>query len=230
MSTFVCPGCGKVLKVIPLSGPGGGWQRGQAFPMGAAPPGSEFYRETPAGKVDTVESGVKVPLLQSAITGAVTGVVSVIPTVYYHWPWTIPLVLAVGTFGFTWWLLLQDTRRLLRRVETFIGADLDRGGHVGDPQFTVEVTDLSNGKKRMSYCHFPARREQVLSFAVAALNDQLTVYGGHKLSRRVFSKLRDEAVARGLISWVDPGAHTQGVGLTKVGQHVFERLLLEGIE
>ncbi len=69
-----------------------------------------------------------------------------------------------------------------------------------------------------------------MSFAVAALNDQLTIYGNHKLSRRVFSKLRDEAIARGLICWIDPGAHTQGVELSKVGQHVFERLLLEGIE
>ena len=117
----------------------------------------------------------------------------------------------------------MNTRGLLRTVERVTGKDL------GDKQvgFTVEITDLTDGKKQMSFCHFPARPEQVMSFAAAMINGQMTIYGNHKLSRRVFSVLRDESISRGLCAWANPDHHPQGFELTRAGEHVFERLLLE---
>ena len=229
MSTvYNCPACGVALRVEAMGSGAGNWQRGQAFALGDAPPGAELTRETPTGQADTVESGVKVPLLQAVITGAVAGVVSVIPTVYYDWAWTVPPAVTVGTFGLSWWLLLQDTRRLLRRIEVWTGKDLDGDGQVG---FSVEITEsLADGRKRMTFARFPAKPEQVKRFAMAALNDRLTVHGNHRLTRGVFERLRDEAVARGLCAWKNPEAHTRGVELTRAGEHVFKRLLNEELD
>jgi len=224
MSAFQCPNCGRSLKVIPLSEPGGGWERGRSFGMGAPPPGAEYSREVPAADLSGVEAGVKTPLAQAVITGLAVGAVTVILAVWKGWPWVTPIVAAVIAAALSWWLLLLNTRGLLKTVETVINRDLDGDGRIG---FTVEVTDLTDGKKQVRYCHFPARPDQVVAFAAAMLNGQTTIYGNHGLSRRVFSRLRDEAIARGLCTWVDPQAHTQGMELTRAGEHVFERLLLE---
>jgi len=223
MSTFSCPNCGRQLKVIPLSDPGGGWEPGRAFALGDAPPG-DYTREVPAADLSGVEAGVKTPLLQAGITGAVACLLATLGVVTWHWPKGTPVIAGIVAFCLAWWLLLIDTRRLLKTVERVVGRDLDGDGAIG---FTVEVTDLTDGKKQVRYCHFPARPDQVVAFAAAMLNGQTTIYGNHGLSRRVFSRLRDEAIARGLCTWVDPQSHTQGMVLSRAGEHVFERLLLE---
>ena len=221
MSTFPCPNCGRILKVIPLAGDGG-WERGRAFALGAPPPGSEYNREVPAADLSGVEAGVKTPLLQALLTGLAGGAVAVILAVWKGWPWVTPIVAAVIAAALSWWLLLLNTRGLLKTVETVINKDLDGDGAIG---FTVEVTDLTDGRKQIRYCRFPAKPEQVERFAMAALNGQLTVHGNHRLTRGVFESLRDEAVARGLCAWKNPEAHVRGVELTQVGKHVFKRLL-----
>ena len=222
MSTiFKCPRCGVALRVEAL---GQSWQRSQDFALGNAPAGTEYSRETPTADLSSIEAGVRTPLYQSLLTGAAVSAVTVILTAWNDWPWVTPIIAAVITAALTWWLLLIDSRRLLKTVEHIIGRDLNGDGQIG---FTVEITDLTEGKKQMRYCHFPARSDQVLSFATAMINGQTTIYGNHGLSRRVFSRLRDEAVTRGLCAWVDPDAHTQGIELTRAGEHVFERLLLE---
>ena len=228
MSTvFSCPACGTALRVDAMGNGqamAGGWDRGRAFAMGGPPPGAEYSKETPAANMGTLESGFKLPIAQSLLMALVALLLTSLGALRWHWHFTSPLIAAVIAFCLSAWLLTIDSRRLLRTVERIVGRDLDGDGQVG---FTVEITDLTEGKKQMSYCHFPARQEQVLSFAAAMINGQMTIYGNHKLSRRVFSVLRDESISRGLCAWVDPGAHTQGFELTRAGNHVFERLLLE---
>ena len=163
-------------------------------------------------------------MLQAVITATVAGLVVILGVVFKSWPVAAIPTTWVITFALAWWLLLLNTRGLLKTVERVIRKDLDGDGEIG---FTVEITDLSDGKKKMSFAHFPARPEQVLSFAAAMINGQMTIYGNHKLSRRVFSVLRDESISRGLCAWVNPDHHPQGFELTRAGNHVFERLLLE---
>ena len=224
-NTFRCT-CGQVWKMIPLSSGGGsgsgGWQAGQSFAMGGPPPGSEFSREVPAGNMGTVESAVKVPVLQSLLMALVALLLTGLGAIRWGWHWTSPVIAAVIAFCLAAWLLLVDSRRLLRTVETVIGKDLDGDGEVG---FTVEITDLTEDKKRVSYAHFPARPEQVERFATAALNGWLTVNSPHRLSRRRFTQLRDVALDRGLLAWRCEDARQQGVELTAVGRHVFKRLI-----
>lgn len=225
MSTFNCPKCGATLKVIPLAGGSASqsWERGQSFALGAPPPGAEYSREVPAADLSGVEAGVKTPLFQALLTGAAVGVVTVILAVWKHWAWVTPIVATVISAALAWWLLLLNTRGLLKTVERVIGKDLDGDGRVG---FTVEITDLTEGKKQMSYAHFPARQAEVERFATAAVNGWLTVNSPHRLSRRKFTQLRDVALDRGLLAWRCAEARQQGVELTRVGEHVFKRLIV----
>ena len=224
MSTVLtCPVCGAALRVDALGGSGaGGWQRGQDFALGAVPAGAEYSKETPVGKAG-IEADVYVPLLQAAICGVVAALLVTIYTVVKDKPWPTPIIAGVIVFAVSWWLLLLDHRKLLRKVETFVGKDLDGDGEVG---FSVEITEsLADGRKRMKFCEFPAKQRDVERFALAVLNGQLTVHGNHRLSRRTFEQLRDESLSRGLLAWVNPQARNQGVELTRVGEHVFESLL-----
>jgi len=193
--------------------------------MGDAPPGSEYSRETPAADLSTIESGVRVPLAQAAITGVVAFLLAGLAGLRYGWHWTSPVVFGVAGFCLAWWGLLVNTRRLLKTIESVVGKDLDGDGEIG---FTVELTEnLLDGKRRMRFVNFPATERQVLRFATAMTNGILTTYGNHGLSRRIFSVLRDESISRGLCAWTDPANHPQGFSVTKAGRHVFERLILE---
>ena len=223
MSTFSCPKCGVTLKVIPLSDGSGGWQRGQAFAMGAAPPGAEYSREIPKADLSGLEAGVKTPLLQAVITATVAGLVVILGVVFKSWPVAAIPTTWVITFALAWWLLLLNTRGLLKTVERVIGKDLDGDGQVG---FTVEITENLPERKRVQYAHFPARQAEVERFATAALNGWLTVNSPHRLSRRKFTQLRDVALDRGLLAWRCEDARQQGVELTAVGRHVFKRLVI----
>jgi len=193
--------------------------------MGDAPPGSEYSREVPAVDMSSVEAGARLPLIQAAITGAVALALAVIIGLARGWPPTHPPVVGVVVFALSWWVLLIQSRQLLSSRETVTGKDLDGDGEAG---FTVELTEnLLDGKRRMRFVNFPATERQVLRFATAMTNGILTTYGNHGLSRRIFSVLRDESISRGLCAWTDPANHPQGFAVTKAGQHVFERLILE---
>lgn len=221
MSGFDCPKCGTRLKVIPLANESGGWERGQAFALGAPPPGSEYSREVPAADLSGVEAGVKAPLFQALLTGAAVGAVTVILTIWKSWPWVTPIVAAVIAAALAWWLLLLNTRGLLKTVEQVIGRDLDGDGQIG---FSVEITDLTGGKKQMRLARFPGRPEHVRKFAQTAVDGAPTPEGA-AMSRRKFNAIRDEALRRGLVTWKDEEHHTQGLATTLVGKAVFRRLI-----
>ena len=229
MSTmFSCPSCGVALRVDAIgAGPSmaGGWERGRAFAAGAAPAGSEYSRETPTADMSGIEAGVKTPAMQAGITGVVGGVMAVVGVWLWGWPRIVPLAAGILIGGATWWLLLLSGRRLLSSVERITGRDLDGDGRVGDPEFTVEITEALPERKRVTFAHFPARRVDVERFATAALNGWLTVNSPHRLSRRKFTQLRDVALDRGLLTWRCEDARQQGVELTAVGRHVFKRLI-----
>ena len=225
MSNFKCPSCGRTLKVIPLSSGSGGasssWSLGQTFGLGAGvPEGTAYSKETPTANMSTIEAAVQAPLLQSVITALAGGVLSVVGLFVWDWHWSTPIVIVVATFGISWYLLLTGNRRLLQVVET-----VDRPEAQQPATFNVEITETLEGQRqRMVFAQFPAPERDVKRFAIAALNGYLTVHGRHRLSRGVFERLRDESLARGLVVWVNPHAHTRGVELTRVGSRVFKRL------
>lgn len=195
--------------------------------MGLDLPGSgkgfseEMVIEEPTGKSQTVEGDVKVPLFKAAIYSLVASLVTLTLALIWGWPsWNwpewVPILAGVGGFAFFWIILESDTRNLLRRQWT------------ATPQekvvetLRVEVHEPEKGQTK--YAHFNARPEQVRKFATDALNGKLTVHAS-RLSRRLFERLRDESVARGLLAWRNPEAHHLGIEMTSVGRHVFRRLI-----
>jgi len=234
---FDCPTCGQRLRVIGLGGGqhlGGGWEALAELdftPPGgrALPAGSEFVRETPLAQ-PTIEGSVLVPALQSLLCGCAAGVVAAFPTAAWGWPWWSPVAAAGGVFALAWTVILSDTRRLLRKVETWIGADLDRDGQIGErpapSPVTVTIEEQKAHGRRLTYAEFDAAPAEVRRFAESALGDRLTVHGVG-LSRHTFERLRGEALERGLVCWQDPNAHRLGLETTLVGERVFERLLEE---
>jgi len=173
--------------------------------------------------MDTIEAGFKLPVAQSLLMAFVALLLTSLGALRWGWHYTSPLIAAVIAFCLSAWLLTIDSRRLLRTVERVIGKDLDGDGEIG---FTVEITDLTQDKKRMTFANFPARQAEVERFATAAINGWLTVNSPHKLSRRKFTQLRDVSLDRGLLAWRCAEARQQGVELTAVGRHVFKRLVV----
>ena len=225
MSTvFSCPACGAGLRVDAMgagSGSGGGWERGREYAFGAGklPAGAaEYSRQTPTGRTDNIEGGLRLPLGQAAITGAVAvALACVVALLRGGWAWWEPVVIGVAVFGLAWFYLLIDSRQLLRTSET-VTAEPSAAA------FSVEITIPKDGGKKVVFAQFEARPEHVRRFAQAALDGRLTVYGGHGLSRGIYQRLRDESLRRGLLAWQNSDHHASGVELTRAGGHVFRLL------
>ena len=226
MSTiFNCPGCGIALLVDTVGQ--SNWTRSQEFAFGkAVPAGSEYSREVPAANVANIEGGVKLPLAQALLITMAVVMLTTLITVVKGWAWTIPVSAGIVAFALSLWLLVLDSRRLLRKVETLVGADLDGDGKVG---FAVEITDLTDGKRQMCIRDSPCRPEYVRRFAQAAIGGTPTPEGA-AMGRRKFNAIRDEALRRGLLAWKDRDHHAQGLETTLVGKAVFRRLLEETLD
>lgn len=221
-SQFTCPACGKQLKVIPLAGASpSSWKAGQTLSLGASvPEGTSYSRETPIVDMSGIEAGLKTPLAQSGITSLAAGALAVVGVVAWGWHWSTPVAVVVVVFGVSWYMLLTANRRLLRVVETIDPPEAQQPA-----TFNVEITETLEGQRqRMVFARFDAPERDVKRFAIAALNHRLTVHGGHGLSQGAFAKMRDECLGRGLLTWRNPHAHNQGVGLTRVGKRVFKHL------
>lgn len=124
--------------------------------------------ETPARSA-TKEADVVVPLMQALITGAfvgagvaIAGVGAVMAGVNLPWwaPFPAGLVTTLATAGIRWGGLLDDSRALLRKVESYVGHDLDGDGAVGAPETVALRVETTDGK-RMTYdtlAHLPELR------------------------------------------------------------------------
>lgn len=226
-TVFQCPHCKTSLRVESL-GPSqgkGAWQRSQDFALGAAPPGAEHSREVPVADLSGVEAGVKTPLFQALLTGAAVGAVTAIITIWKDLAWPTPIVAAVISAALAWWLLLIDSRRLLKTVERVIGRDLDGDGEIG---FTVELTEPlaePHQPPRMLFAHFKGVAPlHVVKFAQAAIDGRLTP-AGSGLSRTKFNRIRAVTRARGLVRWRNEEYHAQGLTVTRGGKTAFKLLI-----
>jgi len=186
--------------------------------MGAAPLGSEYSRETPQADLSGLEAGVKTPLAQAAITATVCGLLVILGCVFKSWPVAAIPTTWVIVFSLAWWVLLLNTRGLLKTVETVTGDP-------GAAAFSVEITLPPSEGKKMLFANFPGcRPEHLQRFARSAV-DGIPTPEGAALSRAKFNSIRDEGLRRGLIRWRDPEYHTLGLRTSSMGKVVFQRLL-----
>ena len=258
---FTCPCCGQQLTVtgqgrggLPGLSRGGmlryeqdvtmavGWP-GQTWP-GQTDPGPDWREtETPA-RQPTREGDVTVPALQAVISGAFVGALggglALGVTVAAHWPWYVPPVtgLAVGllTASERWFGLLDDTRRLLRRIETWGTPSPVHGGTPAreTPTLRVELADNPGGTpgqlsagERMAWFELPCTEGQARAVAKAVLA------GTRKLTRRDLAGVGglSDQKARELLTALEQAGMTRGRGhdpagaeLTPAGRAMFKQL------
>jgi len=228
MSTVMnCPSCGVALRVDAMgtgSGGSGAWQSGRSFALGGPPPGSEYSREIPKADLSTLEAGVKTPLAQAAITATVCGLLVILGVVFKSWPLAAIPTTWVIVFSLAWWVLLLNTRGLLKTVEKIVGKDLDGDGQIG---FSVELVEplADRATDKMLFCHFVGVQPvHVVKFAQAAIDNRLTP-DSSGLSRGKFGKVRTVCLARGLVTWRNDEYHAQGLDCSRGGRSAFQQII-----
>lgn len=202
----------------------------------------EHKRDTPdlTGLVKELKDtslALWIPILQ-ALARAFTGgllvwVVLLILGVSRHWAYGLVTFFAVLAW-FVWdgiWAWNGDLGRAIQLVETVIQADLDGDRRIGPPgpQIThIEVPHASGrGWVRSDLLASP---EQMRLLAEGVLNGRpLSEREWAAGPQRVFGqnqwgRLIEEMMKRGLIDWIDPDAHQQGVDLTESGERMMEYL------
>jgi hypothetical protein len=203
---------------------------------------NEIRFEKPT-RAPTREGDVIVPALQAVISGALTaagvGFVTTLLAIWQHWPW---YVVPVGAFagGLTmailqWTELLNDSRRLLREVETWIREDLDGDGHVGEPEddgVHLEVGREREDGKSAFFADLPISPVAFTTWARAAVNGMSLAQTSWTGSQGLFSRSEyDQLLAfltrAGVVAWCNPDAKAQGRELTRSGRAAL-RAWLEG--
>jgi hypothetical protein len=182
-----------------------------------------------------LEPDVLVPGAKALFTGVACGIVVGIASAVFGWPWYT----FVGGFGGGaaggWFVFVADSNKLLWRVERIIGRDLNDDGDVGEPKgsgrkapqepasriLRVEVAQ----ENQTRFLDVP--QDKAVKFARSVLagrsmseQEWKTYFGGIK----EFKEFRGKLLDGGLVRWVNPKAHSQGLELTRAGRAVFRRL------
>jgi len=195
----------------------------------------DFERSQPARRASR-ESDVLVPFLQAAITGAFTAIMLGIGAgVVVHWQawpwWYVAIVVAMTWLLMTsgvWLRLLNDSRELLWKVETWSNRDLDGDGTTGEPEEPAQVVRLEVKQEKAgshsSFFHdMPTEPAVFTTWAQAAVNGQSLAVGhwtgsGRPFSRSDYEALLDFLQGAGVVAWQNPDAPAQGRRVTKPGK------------
>lgn len=217
----------------------------------------EIIYETPH-RAPTREGDVIVPAMQAGISGALMGgvifVVSLGLSVWQKLPWWFApgwgVVVGVGAFAWEWFDLLNDSRSLLRKVETYVRQDLDGDGIIGPQPAPVEqrtvvdvepepasrevahgVTVSPTAQRRPTSLSLPVRPEQLRNIAIHVLPEQR----GENFSRRSLSEILSESeyedlqtsmIDLSLLRWRENKInHPSGPELTGRGRSVLRKAL-----
>lgn len=180
------------------------------------------------------------PLAQAALR-ALAVAVAVGAVVVVVRSYQSPLAWMLGAFGVTLgvgvWISLSAwdnyVARMLWAVERQMGADLDGDGAVGEPApiIRVEVVRPSSGgmgTRRID--ELPATAQQMGILARGLLGDRpFSEREWASGASRVFgqtqwARLTEAMLKAGLVGWIDPDAHQQGLELTDAGWALMEQL------
>jgi len=259
MTTFLCPACGACLDVRrgdePLGNPrgespgsvssSGPTRLMKRYEMGSGAPPA-LYKEmiiTTPHRAPTREGDLIVILGQALVSTVVVGAASGMLTALLHWPWKVPALATSAALVASWFYLLTDQRGLLRRVERYIGADLDGDGQIGPPDPPVAPRPVPttrveiNETMRNSTGQPVARRESYdiirvsspeldyIGFRVITQGQPFSKDGIARLEGSVvketrFRQIQEEFVRVGYARWKNAQAHHQGALLTKKGMAI----------
>lgn len=201
-----------------------------SLPMLPGPGGYSYQKSTPT-RAASIESDVLVPLAQSAIFGALAGLVSIaLPLWVKGWPWWSPAGIALGVTALAWWVIAQDHRRALWTIEEMTTYDIDRDGQAGPPAppappIRLEITHKSQGGKRFLNFNLPQGISEAdfLEFARGitlenrGLAESIWTGKGKLFSRGRYGELLDILTQAEIVRLKNPQAPAQGRELTRAG-------------
>ena len=176
----------------------------------------------------SIEAGATLGAVQSVITaafvGAAIGIVALIAG------WSKPGLWGLAAFvisGAVCWLLLLGRWWDLTRIETASGIDINGDGIVGKRAPDILRVEVTSGRST-TIAELPgAKKLPEFARSVlggAPLSEKYWSGSGALFSINEYRQLRDILIARGLMRWVNPDAHEQGLSLTAPGVAVFEAL------
>ena len=150
----------------------------------------------------------------------------------FSWSVLVAIIASGVTIIVVWgWLFAfrtDDMFRLMWAIETATGRDFTQDGVIGQPGFTVEVSDFEH--RRIKYPRLPCEPALFQRFARDIVTGRKTLaeaqWAGKGLpfSRASYGNLLDRLLAEGWIDWVDPNATNLGRELTDLGREVFEQV------
>jgi len=207
------------------------WQRNTWTPPASLPIEPLEFTSEQATRVPSVGADVHVPFLQAVGTAIFIGVISGSLAIWLGWGWQIPVMLAAISAALMWFSAVADTRALLRRIETFVGKDLDRDGHIGKQHTTsinVRVAETGRSPKDLFLQFEDVRPEQLSQLFVGALRGESLGESrwsgdGKPFSRKTYRAVRDGLVEADLLTWKDNEHRKQGLTLTRSGRPVLEK-------
>ena len=186
------------------------------------------------------ESDLLVPIGQAVTSGAFAFVAVLLAVrlagINYDIPGTFwDRLAAAGLFGvlvawIRWRGLLEDTRSLLRRAETWINRDLDGDDQIGEPTGeTVRLETINDNGAAGHYANLPISRDRLETFARAVAGGRglaVSTWTGSAgmFSRSEFDQLMSYLERAGIVRWTNAQAHGQGRELTRPGRVAMEQL------
>lgn len=195
----------------------------------------EYSIETPGRKPSAV-ADVAVPLLQAIISGVIAGIGASIGTAKLTDldPALIGPVAGLLVTGAVWARLLTDSRRLLRRIETWSRRDLDGDGKIGDPgrQETVRLemhTHTGSGHKTI-FSEVPVSKAKLKTWAQGVTGGRSLALGSWTGSKGPFSRSEYDALMDAMdkarvVAWNNPDEPRSGRTLTKLGKQALKAWL-----
>jgi hypothetical protein len=210
--------------------------QGAALDAAPVPSWSEYSIETP-GRSPHPVADVVVPFLQAVVSGILAGAGAAIGAAKLANvdPALIGSVVGLVVSGVVWSRLLVDSRRLLRKVETWTRQDLDGDGVAGDPgkQETIrlELHDQTEpGGQRTLFEDLPVNTHTFKTWAESVVNGRsLSVSSwtgsGGSFSQSEYEDLMTAMAKARVVEWVNPRYKRQGRQLTTMGEHALRAWL-----
>ena len=113
-----------------------------------APSKPPSYRQEPA-RAPSIESDVKVPILQALFIGTGVSILAAIPVVVWEWPKPVLWPIAAFTLAaMLWWLyIVGELRRLMWKIEETFDRDINDDGEVGEPAPVDNYIPVYHGQR-----------------------------------------------------------------------------------
>jgi hypothetical protein len=175
---------------------------------------------------------VLVPLLQAGVSGVLTGVSAGIVAVLVleleaKTAATVGAVSALAVTGIVWTFLLTDSRRLLRKIETWTRQDLDGDGSIGKPKdpetIRLEMHTQTHSGRQTLFSEVPVSKAKFKLWAQGVTSGRSLALGSWTGSKGPFSRseydvLMDAMEKARVVSWNNPDEPRSGRTLTRLGK------------